>query len=204
MTDEQLPQLMAAYQQGDIGAFEELYRALKPRLHQYLCVLTRHRGDADDLLQDTFLQMHRSRHTHMPGRPVVPWVFAIARHVYLTSIRRRSRLQKYEATAAESLPEIPVPPEAEGLADSDRVQQALSQLPADQTEAITLHHVWGFSFEEIGAALGIQTGTAKLRAFRGMRRLREILEAGVKPGEDAERSSKGNVLWPKGKPSGRR
>lgn len=204
VTEQQLSELMAAYQQGDMTAFERLYSALKPQLHQYLRMLTRGRGDADDLLQETFLQIHRSRRTHIPGRPVVPWVFAIARHVYVTSVRRRSRLEKREVTAIDALPEIPVPAAVEELADYATLRQVLGELPADQAEALTLHHVWGFSFQEIGSMLGIRPVTAKLRAFRGMRRLRQILETTVKPPEAAGRSLEQDLVPPRGKPIGRR
>jgi len=179
VAEEQLTELMVAYQQGDLGAFEGLYRALRPRLQQYLTMLARSRSRAEDLLQETFLQMHRSRRTHLPGRPVVPWAFAIARHVYLMDVRRRSRASRQEVTLDDPLPEVPIPPEAEGLAEKARLQEALGRLPVEQVEAITLHHVWGFTFGEIGATLGIRPVTAKVRAFRGMRRLREILGTGL-------------------------
>jgi RNA polymerase sigma-70 factor (ECF subfamily) len=179
VTEQDLSDLMAAYQQGDIGAFEGLYRALRPRLQGYLSMLARSHSLADDLLQETFLQIHRSRRTYLPGRPVVPWVFAIARHVHLMDLRKRTRTRRSEIVPDDPPPEIPVPPEAEGLADREMLQQALGQLPADQVEAVTLHHVWGFTFQEIGATLGIRAVTAKVRAFRGMRRLKEILGAGL-------------------------
>lgn len=178
MTEQQLSALMTAYQQGDIHAFDGLYQGLRPRLQKYLLVLTRGRSHAGDLLQETFLQIHRSRRTYLPGRPVVPWAFAIARHVYLMDVRKRTRMRTQEIVLDDPLPEIPVPPEAEGLAEKERLQKALGQLPADQIEAVTLHHVWGFTFEEIGATLGIRGVTAKVRAFRGMKRLKEILGAG--------------------------
>jgi RNA polymerase sigma-70 factor (ECF subfamily) len=171
-----LPELMAAYQQGDLEAFERLYWALRPRLLQYLSVLTRSRGHAEDLLQETFLQIHRSRSTYEPGRAVMPWVVAIARHVYLMDLRRRTRIQRREV-AMDDPPELPVPPEAEAWADRQRLQQAMATLPAEQREAVILHYVWGFTFEEIAATLGIRTVTAKVRAFRGMRRLKRALAA---------------------------
>lgn len=203
LTEPRLAELMAAYRQGDAGAFDGLYSELAPPLRRYLCMLTRSRG-ADDLLQETFLQLHRSRRTHMPGRPVLPWAFAIARHVYLTDLRKRTRLEKREVGPVDALPEIPVPPAAEGLADRDSLQSALGRLPSDQVEAITLHHVWGFSFEEIGAALGILAVTAKLRAFRGMRRLRQLLADDGKRSGAAERTPGRTLRWSRGKPSGRR
>jgi RNA polymerase sigma-70 factor (ECF subfamily) len=175
VTEQELGALMVAYQQGDLGAFEELYRALRPRLMGYLLLLVRNPSRVDDLLQETFLQLHRSRRTYMPGRPVMPWAFAIARHVHLADVRARSRTRRQEYVASDALPEIPVPAEADGLADRDRLQQALRLLPADQVEAVVLNQVWGFTFEEIGGMLGIRSVTAKVRAFRAMKRLREIL-----------------------------
>lgn len=177
MTEQELSALMAAYQRGDPAAFDQLYWALKPRLSGYLLLLSRHTGRIDDLLQETFLQIHRSRRTYLPGRPFIPWAFAIARHVHLADLRKRSRKSQHEIVASDSLPEIPVPAEAEGMADRDRLQKALQQLPADQVEAVVLNQVWGFTFEEIAGMLGIRGVTAKVRAFRGMKRLREILGA---------------------------
>lgn len=166
---------MVAYQRGDRVAFDQLYWALKPRLSAYLLLLTRNRGRVDDLLQETFLQVHRSRRTYLPGRPVVPWAFAIARHVYLADTRKRIRTSRREIVPDDALPEIPVPAEADGMADRESLQKALWQLPADQAEAVILSHVWGFTFGEIAAMLGIAGVTAKVRAFRGMTRLRKIL-----------------------------
>lgn len=169
---------MTAYQRGDPEAFECLYWSLRPRLHSYLAVMTRSRDRAEDLLQETFLQIHRSRATYAPGRPVVPWAIAIARHVHLMDRRRRARIARRELTMDEP-PEIPVPAQAEAWADRPRLQQALAGLSPEQREAVLLHHVWGYTFDEIGAMLGILAVTAKLRAFRGLRQLRQRLDAGA-------------------------
>jgi RNA polymerase sigma-70 factor, ECF subfamily len=123
------------------------------------------------LLQESFLQVHRSRHTYRPELPVRPWVFAIARHVWLMDCRTRVRRP---VTGAE-LPELPVPADVERLADRDTLRRALNALLPDRREALLLHHVWGFSFTEIGQLLGIRADAAKLRSSRGMGDLRNIL-----------------------------
>ena len=174
LNDQQLNDLMVAYQAGDSSAFDALYRALRPRLQGYLLLLTRNRSRTDDLLQETFLQIHRSRRTYLPGRPVAPWAFAIARHVRQADARKRGRMP-VEAAFDDAPPEIPVPSEVDGLAARDVLQRALGQLPPEQVEAVVLHEIWGFTFEEIGAMLGVNGVTAKLRAFRGLRRLRRIV-----------------------------
>jgi hypothetical protein len=64
--------------------------------------------------------------------------------------------------------------------------------------------VSGFGFEEIGSIVGVRAGTAKLRAFRGLRRLRQILHAEVKPVEGARRTVEGTPFAARGKPIDRR
>lgn len=171
----ELDDLMVAYQAGELEAFEELYAVLAPKLRGYLTSLTWNPGLAEDLLQETFLQLHRSRHTYMPHRPVQPWAFAIARHVFLMDRRAAARRSKLESGPLDELPEIPVPPAIEQLGTSADVRKALAALNRDRREAVLLHHVWGFSFGEIGAMLGIREGTAKLRAYRALNALRETL-----------------------------
>jgi RNA polymerase sigma-70 factor (ECF subfamily) len=170
----ELEQSMVAYQAGSATAFETLYTALRGRLFRYLLSLCLNQARAEDLLQECFLQIHRSRHTYLPGRPVLPWAFGIARHVFLMERRARARRQKLEDPSQE-LPEVPIPAEVERLAEQNFIRTALVELPGDTREALLLHHIWGFSFREIGAVLGIRAGTAKVRAHRGMQRLRRAL-----------------------------
>ncbi len=169
---------MTAYQRGDAAAFEELYGRLAPQLGGYLRSLCRDAARAEDLLQDAFLQVHRARHTSLPPRPVKPWIYAIARNVFLMSRRAAGRRARHEAVADVALPDVPVPPEVERLADRATLQRVLAGVPPERREAMLLHHVWGFSFREVGAVLGVSEAAAKLRAHRGLRALRERLSPG--------------------------
>ena len=162
---------MTEYQAGSISAFEGLYTAVAPAHHAYLMALVRDRTAAQDLLQETFLQIHRSRHAYRSGLPVRPWVFTIARHVWLMDRRLRSRRPQ----PAHELPDLPVPAEVSGLAERDGLRRALDAVLPDRREALLLHHVWGFSFAEIGQMLGIRPEAAKLRSSRGMGDLRRML-----------------------------
>lgn len=170
----QLAALMTGYQAGSLPAFESLYAALASPLLAYLAALCRDRGQAQDLLQETFLQIHRSRRAYRPELPVRPWVFTIARHVWLMDRRYRNRRPRSEG----ELPDVPVPAEVESLADRDRLRRALDDVLPDRREALLLHHVWGFSFAEIAQMLGIRADAAKLRSSRGMADLRRLLVEG--------------------------
>ena len=172
----ELCRLMAGYLAGRLDAFDALYAALAPRLRSYLVATCRDRALADDLVQDTFMQIHRSRRTYQPGRPVTPWVFAIARHVFLMHRRRTARRLRFEDTlAAEQAGTELIRDDVQALADRDQVQHALETVPADQRRALLMHHVEGRSFAEIAETLNIRVNAAKTRAFRGMRKLKQKL-----------------------------
>ena len=164
---------MIEYQAGRLEAFESIYGTIAAPLRRYLTALTRDAAEAQDLLQEAFLQMHRSRNTYDPAQPLLPWVFAISRHVYLMS-RRTARRRPVRAEGVEDV-DLPIPPEVEGLADRLALSRALGRLAADRREALVLHHVWGFRFREIGAIQGISESAAKLRSSRAMADLRRIL-----------------------------
>jgi RNA polymerase sigma-70 factor (ECF subfamily) len=87
---------------------------------------------------------------------------------------RRTRSRRPAANS--ELPDLPVPAEVERLADRQALARALSNVTADRREALLLHHVWGFSFAEIGQLLGIRADAAKLRSSRGIADLRKRLE----------------------------
>jgi RNA polymerase sigma-70 factor (ECF subfamily) len=175
--ERELCACMEGYLDGDIDAFDGLYAALSGRVRGYLMGLCRDAARADDLLQDTFLQIHRSRRTYEPGRPVTPWVFAIARHVYLMHRRAAGRRTRFEDTlAADVRADDAVRDDERTLVAADAVRRALRDVPADQRDALVLHHVEGWSFVEIAARLGIRVNAAKTRAFRGKKKMRERLK----------------------------
>jgi RNA polymerase sigma-70 factor (ECF subfamily) len=132
-------------------------------------------------LQTTFLKLHRAKDAYRPGDRVKPWLFAIAANVRMDELRRRMRLaedageeQVDRALAAE--PKAPDSAELyEGAELSARVRAALRRLPESQRVVIELNRFEGLSLGEVGEALGISEGAAKLRAFRGYEQLRSEL-----------------------------
>src|SRR6267154_2081097 len=83
--------LMQRYCDGDAGAFRELYALVAPRLLGYLVKMTRDRALADDLLQQTFLKVHRARTAYVRGADPLPWIYAIAHRTFLDEARRAKR-----------------------------------------------------------------------------------------------------------------
>jgi RNA polymerase sigma-70 factor (ECF subfamily) len=172
--DDRLRQLMRDYQGGRFEAFDELYALLAPVLRRYLLAQARDAAKADDLVQDTFLQLHRARHTYDPQYPLTPWAIAIARHIWLMDCRTRSRRPWAPEDVTEM--ELPVRGEASAYAEKTDVRRALGQVAATRRAAVIQHHVLGMSFKEIAARAGIAETAAKLRSSRGMAQLRSLLK----------------------------
>jgi RNA polymerase sigma-70 factor, ECF subfamily len=164
---------MVAYQSGQFEAFDELYARVAPAVRRYLLSQARDGAKADDLLQETFLQIHRARATFNPAFPLLPWVMAIARHVWLMDRRAASRRPR--ASDDVTAIDLPVRAEAASFAERADLRQALAQVAAPQRDAIVQHHVWGWSFKEIAERAGIAEAAAKLRSSRGMAKLRAAL-----------------------------
>ena len=172
--DRELRALMIRYQSGSLEAFQEIYADLAPGVRRYLLHLTGGSQVADDLLQETFLQMHRSRAAYNPAYAVKPWVFGLARNVFLMN-RRAARRWTEVHDLREDLPEFPVLPEVDKLGSLGEIRRCIAGLAPDQAEALLLHHEWGFSFDEIAGMLGISAQAARARASRGMADLRVAL-----------------------------
>lgn len=176
--DEDLARSMVAYQAGDGAAFEDIYHRLRAPLGRYLQSLTLDAAQAEDLLQETFLQMHRSRHTYL-GPRVKPWAFGIARHVFLMARRSLTRRRRHEVDEMDGLPEIEVAGTPwQSFPERDGLRRSLARLPVSRREPLLLHHVWGFSFREIAGMLGLREVTAKVRSHRGLADLRQMLGGG--------------------------
>lgn len=176
--DDHLRDLMRAYQGGRFEAFDEIYASLAPALRRYLLSQARDAAKADDLVQETFLQIHRARHTFDPSFPLTPWAMAIARHVWLMDRRTLSRRPWAPDDVTEM--ELPVRAEASSLADRLEVRRALGQVPASRRDAVIQHHLLGFSFKEIAGRAGIAETAAKLRSSRGIAQLRSLLKSSPK------------------------
>src|SRR6266568_3980478 len=129
-----LDRWMERYQQADPEAPATLVGALSPALLRFFKSEVASREQADDLLQETWLRIHRVRHTYRPGEPVLPWIYAIARRVRVDGYRRRRRITLHE-TAMELPPKPPAPSEARNpLPTFDTLVAAL---PEAQREVVT-------------------------------------------------------------------
>jgi len=172
-SDGDLGRWMERYQQADPEAPTVLVNALSPKLLRFFRSRLTSREHADDLLQETWLRIHRVRHTYRPSEPVLPWVYAIARRVRVDGYRKARRIGQHETTV-DVLPERPV--QADRVSRLPAFETLMAALPESQREVVTLLKAGGLSLEEVARATSSTLGSVKQKAHRAYSRLRELLE----------------------------
>jgi RNA polymerase sigma-70 factor (ECF subfamily) len=160
---------MRRYQAGDGDALETIVREVSPRLKAIFRGGSPD-GEIEELVQETWFQVHRSRHTWRPGEMLLPWIYSIARHIRSRSYRKRVRRSEVELDERISIPT----PELSG-----GFEQLLSELPESQREVLILMKVEGRSLEEVAAATGSTIGSVKQKVHRAYEKLRRVLEGNL-------------------------
>src|SRR5882724_380555 len=149
---------MVRYQQADPEAPRALIVALSPPLLRLFRSQIAIREHADDLLQETWMRIHRVRHTYRPGEPVLPWIYAIARRVRVDGYRKTHRITLHEI-AMEVLPEWPAQTEARNPGPA--FDTLVAALPEAQREVLTMLKVGGLTLEEVARATSSTVGAVK-------------------------------------------
>lgn len=178
---------MDAYANGDESAFGVLYDVLAPRLYGHAIRQTRNAAIAEDIVQQTMLQIHCARDRFERGAEVLPWAFAIARRLMI-DLHRKSRHRErlsIEETDGDRDSSTTESPDAilEGKQLAAVLEEALMSVPDNQREAFRLIRQEGFSVVEAAEILGTTVGAVKVRAHRAYEAMRDAMaqqERGVR------------------------
>lgn len=172
---------MKRYASGDDAAFNELYQSLAPRLYRH-CLWLCGQNDAEELMQEVFIKLHRARASFVDCGGVLAWALTVARTTHLDRARYRRRrhetvteqqhLERY-AAAVSDLPSQ--------RALHAELARELSLLSDTVREAYVLVKLEGMSCADASAALGISVHALKQRVHRATlslrRSLSELLDA---------------------------
>jgi RNA polymerase sigma-70 factor, ECF subfamily len=195
----QAPDIAAAVvaaQAGDEAAFRVVYRDIQPRLLRYLRGLVG--DDAEDVAAEAWLQIARNLSKFRGDADGFRgWTATIARHRALDHLRRQSRRPVADLPVDE-LTDVAGPrdtvAEAFESLSTDRAIALISRLPRDQAEAVLLRVVMGLDAKSAGKVLGKRSGAVRTAAYRGLRRLADMVAEGggdlgsnTDAGHDAER-----------------
>ncbi|HEY4346285.1 MAG TPA: RNA polymerase sigma factor [Gaiellaceae bacterium] len=162
----------------DARAFRELYDRYTMRIYGFHLRRTRDPHAAHDLTAETFAQawLARGRFEDLAGGTAGPWLFAIAKHLILASVKR-SRLERDASTRLGLLDGLDREPAAATPGETwlDGLDEALAGIPDGQRAAIELRVVHDLSYDDVGKALGTTPRAARVRVHRGLTALRSQL-----------------------------
>lgn len=176
--------LMELVQKDDEVAFNILVDRYYRRIQHYLFGYTRNRARSEDLTQETFLRVYRSRDSYRRIAKFSTWLYTIAGNLARSEYRRRKRttMVSMHVRSNGATYEWEFPDDKPGPEDSassslifDHVQKALEQVPEDFREVVVLRDMQDLSYHEIETITGVPMGTVKSRIHRGRSMLQDLL-----------------------------
>jgi RNA polymerase sigma-70 factor, ECF subfamily len=177
-------ELITAFQSGNEAAFMVLVGRYKDPLTNFAYRFLGDRDECDDVVQETFIRLHRNRHSYRPVARFSTWLYTITTNLAKTALRRRRRKdlmsfwrQEGDSQAIRDIPDEREGPDqaAEASLRQIRIENALAALPAKYREIVVLRDIQELSYEEIVEITGMNMGTVKSRLNRARSKLREML-----------------------------
>jgi len=170
--------LMLRYRDGDVAAFETLYRRHKDPVYRYLLRLCRNRDTAEDVFQEVWGKIIRARENYRPTAKFTTFLYRVAHNCFIDDVRRNKRHQHAATLEPDQQPDPSDSPdmETERALARRRLDAALRELPDEQRDVFLLREEAGLSLEEIAAITDTNRETAKSRLRYAVSKLREAID----------------------------
>lgn len=202
MTREQELAVIRRVQRGDANAFEYLVAAYEKNVYNLALRMTGSPEDAEDMAQEAFLKAYNSLPSFRGDSKFSVWLYRIVSNVCLDFLRKKNKRGAISLSVEDDdgedtqldLPDTSQSPEEllEKKLTREAVRRGLDALPPDARQILLLREIEGLSYEEIGAVLGLESGTVKSRIFRARKKLVAfLLRDGNIPDAFSSNSSKG-------------
>jgi RNA polymerase sigma-70 factor (ECF subfamily) len=170
LTDEEL---MAAYADGSMEAFQTLYERHKRRILGYLVSKLKDRNEAEEVFQTIFAKLHGARRKYRKDIPFLPWLFTIARHAMIDQIRKNRTYRHHLVLTDGPLDQFA--DNRQGHVPIGNAIAELSTLSPTQRRALELRFDQGFSFDEIAGQMQISVVNSRQLISRAIRNLRKVI-----------------------------
>jgi len=170
--------LMLRYRDGDVSAFETLYRRHNDALYRYLLRLCRNPGTAEDVFQDAWSKIVRARDRYRPTARFTTYLYRVAHNCFIDNLRRNRRHDRGIEFAPEQHAHPGESPElvTERTLARERLAAALRELPDEQRDAFLLREEAGLGVDEIATVTGCNRETAKSRLRYAVAKLRAAID----------------------------
>lgn len=168
---------VAALQAGDNAALDRLMKRHHAEVIGFIWQMTGNQRDAEELAQETFVRVFFQIQQYRPKSPFAAWLYRIARNLCLDYFRSRAHRQKTRSIPLDDLPDIAEPNARPAMDEaSQRLHDAISQLPLQLREPLVLTALEGMSHAEAGRRLDISPKAIEVKCYRARERLRRILK----------------------------
>jgi RNA polymerase sigma factor (sigma-70 family) len=177
--------LINEFKNGEVEAYNELVFRYKDRLVNFLFRYTGNRDDSEDLAQDAFIKLYRSKHLYQEIAKFSTWFYTIAINIAKTFIKKKSKMSTLSISDYDpendkdfDIPSGGMEPDtiANAMTESYYIQKAINELEDTYREAIVLRDVQDLDYEEISKILKVPIGTVKSRINRGREKLKILLK----------------------------
>lgn len=168
--------LMRQSLNGDQRAYADLLRETSRLLRPYLAKRLSFSNEADDLLQEILISIHKARHTYDGNRPYKPWVYAIARFRLQDYLRAHYSDQLRDAIELSELEESLPEHVTESAISYESISGEVQNLPEKQATILRLMHQEGYTAKEVAEKMGMNESAVKVAAHRAYKILRNKLE----------------------------
>ena len=179
--------LMLRYKEGDVMAFEELYRRHNDALYRYLLRRCRHKHTAEDLYQEVWSKIIRSKERYRPTARFTTFLYRVAHNCFIDHVRRNKRHNI--VSASDPVATVDNAPLPDALAERSKAREnlmhALQSLPEEQRDTFLLHEESGLNLEAIAQVTGVNRETAKSRLRYAMQKLKAAMSDPALETEDA-------------------
>lgn len=166
--------LIQAAQGGDEKAFAELVKRYQRPVYA-LCNRYLRGSEAEDVAQETFVKAFLHVREIDSARPILPWLYTVARNLCLDRLRRRKFEANVEPSPNTASAEPSVDDAVAGRIDLERLKTAFAALPEGPREALALFHLEGMAYQDIATTLEVPIGTVMTWIFRGRKELKKAL-----------------------------
>ena len=170
--------LMLRYRDGDVAAFEILYRRHNDALYRYLLRLCRNSAAAEDVFQDVWGKIVKAREKYRPTAKFTTFLYHVAYNCFIDYVRRNKRHAGHANIEPDSHPDNREQPDqlTERSLARRRLEAALEMLPDEQRDVFLLHEEAGLSLDQIATITDCKRETAKSRLRYAVRKLREAID----------------------------
>ena len=170
-------------QEGNAGAFEQLYRRYGKRVYHLCLRIVKNEAEAEDLTQEAFLKVFRKIHTFQGKAAFSTWLHRVSVNTALMSLRKKKRVEiplenddqyEEEAGVPRQIPGGP-DPALSGLFDRENLKRVFRKLPRGYKRMLVLHDVLGYDHNEIALLVKCSVGNSKSQLHKARMRVRTLL-----------------------------